>query len=160
MLFFRRCARLIATVVALTTVGLSVGADEAPGDFVIKRGDALDWQTSPSFPGIEFAILEGHPDEEGLYVIRARFSPGRFSKPHYHSTDRLVTVISGTWYAGTDASFDKDKTIPLGPGDFMKHPAGAVHYDGARDEVAIVEIRGMGPVVTTPVEIDTGTDGS
>jgi hypothetical protein len=30
----------------------------------------------------------------------------------------------------------------------MKHPAGGWHFDGARDEKAIVETRGMGPVKT------------
>lgn len=157
---FRQAIRLFVSLIFTLAFGLSLGAEEASDGFVIKRADELNWQTSPSFPGIEFAVLEGNPNEKGIYVIRARFAPGRFSKPHYHSTDRLVTVISGTWWAGTDASFDKDRTVALRPGDFMKHPAGAVHYDGAKDKEAVVEIRGMGPVVTTPVDIAAGSEGS
>jgi hypothetical protein len=34
----------------------------------------------------------------------------------------------------------------------MMHPAGAVHYDGARDEEVIVEIKGIGPVTTVGLQ--------
>jgi hypothetical protein len=59
-------------------------------------------------------------------------------------------VISGTWWAGTGSVFDRDKTTPLGPGSYMFHPAGKVHYDGAKDVEAIVEIKGIGPAPTIP----------
>jgi hypothetical protein len=32
----------------------------------------------------------------------------------------------------------------------MLHPAGEVHYDGAKDVEAIVEIKGIGPAPTVP----------
>jgi len=72
------------------------------------------------------------------------------SKPHTHPTDRHVTVLSGTWWAGTDASGDPNKTVPLGPGSYMLHPAGKVHFDGAKDVEAIVEIKGIGPAPNVP----------
>ncbi len=84
--------------------------------------------------------------------MRVRFSPGVMSRPHSHDRDRHVTVIEGTWHAGTQRSFDPGATVALAPGSFMLHPAGAVHYDGARDEPVIVEIRGMGPVSTDYVD--------
>ena len=84
--------------------------------------------------------------------MRIRFPAGASSSPHYHSQDRFITVIEGTWYAGTDASHDMNKTVAIPAGGFMKHPAGAVHYDGAKDSAVVVEIRGMGPVTTTRVD--------
>lgn len=144
---------------ALTSFGLlagfltslsSVALGQDDGFVTTKSGD-LVWHAVAEFPGIDFALLEGNPSEAGIYVIRARFAPGVMSRPHFHSTDRLVTVISGIWFAGTDANFDKDKTIALYPGDFMKHPAGGIHYDGAKDVEAVVEISGIGPVITTGV---------
>jgi len=120
------------------------------GGFVILKPDQLVWREVPSFPGVKFALLEGNPAKPGLYVLRAKFAPGVMTTPHSHSTDRLVTVISGTWYAGTDDSYDRKRTIALPPGSFMKHPAGAIHYDGAKDSEVVVEIRGLGPVTTTP----------
>ena len=68
--------------------------------------------------------------------------------------DRHVTVVEGTWYAGSDASHYMSRATPITPGGFMIHPAGAVHFDGANHEApVIVEIRGMGPVVTEAVAI-------
>jgi hypothetical protein len=61
-------------------------------------------------------------------------------------------VISGTWWTGTDDSFDRDKAVPLRPGSYMMHPAGAVHYDGSNDEEVIVEIKGIGPAPTIRLE--------
>jgi len=99
--------------------------------------------------GMVISYITGHPEQEGFYLLRIRFSPGTFSMPHYHSTDRHVTVIKGTWYTGTGPDFDKDNTVPLPTGSFMLHPAGKIHYDGAMDEEVIVEIKGIGPVIST-----------
>jgi quercetin dioxygenase-like cupin family protein len=102
--------------------------------------------------GPQITLIYGDPEQEGFYLLRARFAPGVFSTPHHHSTDRHVTVIRGTWYTGTGDSFDRDDTVPLSPGSYMMHPAGAVHYDGARDEEVIVEIKGIGPVTTVGLQ--------
>lgn len=65
---------------------------------------------------------------------------------------RHVLVLKGTWYTGTGENFDMDKTVPLKPGSYMKHPAKAVHFDGAKDEEVIVQITGIGPGTTTFVK--------
>ena len=70
------------------------------------------------------------------------------SAPHSHSEDRIVAVIKGTWYTGTDDAWDVEATKGMSPGSYMIHPANAVHFDGARDEEVIVQITGMGPVKT------------
>lgn len=146
-----RVFAILSLAVGLAPLVLTAPAEEVKG-FAIQRVDDLVWQMSAEFPGVEFAVMEGNLTEPGLYVIRARFAPGAKSAPHFHSEDRLVTVISGIWYAGVDASGDMDRTIPLYPGDFMKHPRGAVHFDGAKDIETIVEISGLGPVTSTAVE--------
>ena len=104
-----------------------------------------------TFPGTTLNVV-GDPEKPGLYVIRRRFKPGEMSRPHRHSTDRLVTVIKGTWWTGEGDVFAPDKTIAVRPGGFMLHPAGFHHWDGAKDEEVIVQIIGMGPVVTTDTE--------
>lgn len=98
---------------------------------------------------IKTVVLHGDPNKEGLYIIRILFPAGMSSRPHSHDQDRFITVIDGTWYAGTQSEYDMNKTIAIKVGGFMKHPAGAIHFDGAKDEAVVVEIRGMGPVKTT-----------
>jgi len=45
--------------------------------------------------------------------------------------------------------FRPTQAIPLKPGDFMRHPKGGPHYDGALDEDTWVAISGYGPTKAT-----------
>lgn len=126
----------------------AVFAAEDENGFVTLGPDEVSFEGDPGSPQI--TVISGDPEQAGFYILRARFLPGVMSAPHTHANDRHVTVIKGTWWTGTDASFDRDKTVPLEPGSYMMHPAGAVHYDGAKDEEVIVEIKGIGPAPTTP----------
>ena len=139
----------MTAITALALTPLLVAQDSGEG-FVRIVPEELEWTARPG--GSEFVYLHGDSQSEGLYIMRNKFTPGAFSAPHYHDQDRFITVISGVWHTGTDASGDRDITVPLGPGSYMMHPAGAVHYDGAKEEEVIVEIRGMGPVQTIFLE--------
>ena len=115
--------------------------------FTIIQATDLDWDENSD--RIQSRVLYGNPSEEGFYIIRVRFPAGGSTNPHYHSQTRYVTVIEGIWYTGMDDTKDLDETLAIPAGGFMIHPAGAIHYDAAKDAPAIVEIRGMGPVTTT-----------
>jgi quercetin dioxygenase-like cupin family protein len=134
---------------AAVTVPSSFAAVDAKG-FVTLLPHEIVFQPNPAGSGPDLAVIAGDPAKEGFYIIRARFRPGVMSQPHNHPTDRHVTVISGTWWAGKGTTFDPNSTTPLGPGSYMLHPAGEVHYDGAKDVEAIVEIKGIGPAPTVP----------
>ena len=121
-------------------------AQDSENGFVRIHVDDLEWTVREG--GTSFVVLYGDPSEPGFYIQRNRFPPGAFSTPHYHDQDRLISVISGTWYTGVGAELDKEDTVPLPPGSYMVHPAGGWHYDGAIEEEVVVEIRGMGPVRT------------
>jgi quercetin dioxygenase-like cupin family protein len=146
---YRLTSSLGAAVLCASALSLpsSFAAVDAKG-FTILKPDELVWQHNAEGP--DFAIIYGDPQKPGFYIVRARFAPGVMSKPHYHPTDRYVTVISGTWWAGRSADGVPSKTVPLGPGSYMIHPAGAVHFDGAKDVEAIVEIKGIGPAPSIP----------
>ena len=126
--------------------GAQTQGDE--GGFVRIKPDNIKWVNVPTMPGLQTALLAGDPAKPGLYVLRVKFAPGVMTRPHIHSQDRFVTVISGTWYTGTGEKFEPDKTEGLPPGGYMKHPAKAAHYDGAKKDEVIVQITGMGPVTT------------
>src|SRR5215467_13785648 len=138
-------------VCALASLPRVFAAVDAHG-FVIVKPDELKWQISNSNSAPDVALLYGDPQKEGFYVLRARFRPGVMSRPHTHPNDRHVTVISGTWWAGTGTTFDPNKTTPLGPGSYMMHPAGEAHFDGSKEGDVIVEIKGIGPAPSVPVK--------
>ena len=134
-----RTMALLAAIPAL--------AQDDPGFVRLTPGD-IDWVLSDTGP--DRATIYGDPNQEGFYIIRVRFAPGKYSSPHYHPNDRHVTVISGTWYTGTGDTIDWNRAVPLGPGSYMLHPGGAVHWDGAMDDEVVVEIKGMGPAPSIP----------
>ena len=134
------------------TASVPARADQAIQIFDV---DGLAWQDYPGLPGVKFVVLAGNPREAGLYIIRAKFAPHTMSRPHWHPEARYVTVVKGTWWAGTGDRFDPDSTTPIPAGGFAIHAPREVHYDGAKDEEAIVQITGIGPsgtIVVTPAE--------
>jgi quercetin dioxygenase-like cupin family protein len=99
--------------------------------------------------------IAGDPSKPGIYVTRITWAPGTGSRPHYHNEARYITVLKGTWYVATgpDADvYNPAKMTPVKAGTFIYEPPGGHHYDMAKDEEAVVEIIGMGPVTTTSLE--------
>jgi quercetin dioxygenase-like cupin family protein len=105
--------------------------------------------------GVTAVLIMGDPSKPGMYVVQNTFAAGRTSRPHFHDQDRYITVIKGTWWVSLGAEADvynPAKMVPMKAGSFVFHPAGGHHYDGAKDEEAVVRIMGMGPVKTTQLE--------
>jgi len=126
-------------------------AKEEPA-FVRITPAEVQWRDIPDSHGAQQAVLLGDPDKPGMYVVRVKFPPHVMDAPHSHPNARYVTVLEGTWYAGTGDTFDVAKAVALKPGSFMLHPAKAVHWDGsAGSEPVIVQITGEGPAQTVQV---------
>jgi len=139
-----------ATHIIVTCCLIAVGALAAERvdkyDFIRVTPTEVRWHDVPDGHGAQRATLEGDPDKPGMYVVRVKFPPHVMDLPHWHPNARYVTVLQGTWYAGTGTVFDVAKAIPMPPGSFMLHPARAPHWDGsAGDEAVIVQIIGYGP---------------
>jgi hypothetical protein len=97
------------------------------------------------------AVIAGDPSKPGLYVVLTKWMAGNhFSRPHFHPNDRFITVIKGTWWVGSGGNFDTNATVPLGAGTVVTHYGKQVHYDGAKDEDAVLMIVGDGPATSTP----------
>jgi hypothetical protein len=111
----------------------------------------IQWEGDPS-QGHQQAKLFGDPAKPGLYGILIKWLPGNYSRPHFHNTDRYALVISGTWWVSSSDVYDPKTLYPMPAGTFVTDIANTVHWDGARDEPAVLELVGMGPVITTPAE--------
>lgn len=101
----------------------------------------------------EQAVLFGDPTKPGPYVIQLRWLPGNMSRPHFHPNDRFFVVLEGTWWLGTGTKFDPASTVPVGPGTYVYHKGGQVHYDGAKDGPVLIQVWGMGPATSTDAEV-------
>ena len=136
---------------ATGTVALPTGFPERP--FARVEFDKLTWRpTEGNKLGVETAVVEGDPSKPGYYLTINHFPAGVMSRPHYHPDERYIIVLRGTWYTDEGQVFRPKQTVPLKPGDFMRHPKGGPHYDGALDEDTWVAISGYGPTKATVID--------
>ena len=137
----------------LTAASVAVAADNYsvpdPSHIVFTAPKDVKWKMGT---GSDQAVIFGDPDKPGLYGIPIRWHPGQFSRPHFHNTDRYAYVISGTWWVSSSDTYDLSKTYPMPAGSVVTDLANTVHFDGAKDGDALLELVGMGPVTTTPVK--------
>jgi quercetin dioxygenase-like cupin family protein len=149
--------RLITTAIVLSVAAAGLNAVNAaeqqldPKAISIKLPDQIPWKRNAAGTN-ETAVLYGDPDKPGFYVLMFKWLPGNMSRPHSHPHDRMITVLKGTWWVGSGNKFDPSQTVPMGPGTFVTHFGKQVHWDGAKDEDAIILIVGEGPATSTRVE--------
>ena len=113
--------------------------------------DKLNWVSTPVAPTNKIAWSIGSAAAAGkFYVLFAKYPPDGRSMPHIHPDERIVTVLTGTFYLGSGPVFDETKAIALASGSVIAVPANTVHWGFAKDtEVTIQEV-GVGPSATTP----------
>ena len=144
-----RCAAAVALGAVLAIAPARAVELDAKA-VIYKLPDQIDWKGTG---GNRSAVLVGDPAKPGLYVVINKWLAGNnFSRPHFHPNDRFITVLKGTWWVGTGNKFDPEQTVPMRAGTFVTHYGGQVHWDGAKDEDAIILIVGEGPATSTRVE--------
>ena len=114
----------------------------------ILAPDAVAFKADANIPGVAIALIAGNP-KEGAYTIRARFSTGVKIPAHFHPDERVVTVISGTYYFAAGDKFDEGALKGYSPGTVIVVPAGAPHFSACREDVAVVQESGVGPTGIT-----------
>jgi len=124
--------------------------DLNPSAIAYTLPDKIQWRDDPM--GLKAAVLYGDPGKPGLYIMLVKWTPGHMSHPHFHPNDRFITVLSGTWWVGTGPKFDPEATVPLPAGTFVKHFGKQIHYDGAKEVEAVLQIVGEGPATATEAE--------
>jgi hypothetical protein len=141
---------MLSVIVAAAAAGTARSQTPDPSVMSYSLPDRIAWTGDPA-KGPLIAKLWGDPAKPGPYAILVKWPPRRLSRPHTHPYDRHITVLSGVWWVGTGKIYDPDKTTPLPAGSVATHFAGQPHYDGAKDDPAVLEIVGQGPATTTPV---------
>jgi len=154
MTLFSRREAAIAIGAALGARTLAAGSASAaeldPKAVIYKLPDNIEWKGTG---GNRSAVLAGDPNGTGLYLVINKWLKGNnFSRPHFHANDRFITVLKGTWWVGSGRKFDPADTVPMHEGTFVTHFGGQVHWDGAKEEDAVLLIVGMGPAASTRVE--------
>jgi quercetin dioxygenase-like cupin family protein len=108
--------------------------------------DMLAWGAPPPGlpPALQAAVLDGNPMEAGFYVVRLRLPDGTAIKPHWHSKDEHITVISGKFSMGFGDQLTTTNLQDGMPGAYFSMPAGQRHFATAHGET-VVQVDGVGP---------------
>jgi len=146
----RRSMHFALVIGTFAWLGSVRAADPDPKIMSYKLPAQLKWTTGEN--GVQTATVYGDPSKTGLYIVLVKWAPGKMSRPHFHPNDRMVTVISGTWWVGWGPKYDPASTFPIPAGSFVTHYAKQIHYDGAKDGEVVLEIVGQGPSTSTPAE--------
>jgi hypothetical protein len=146
---------IIACALACVAAGCATTAENTgridPASVSFIEPKDIKWVANAAGTA-EQAVLYGDPSKPGLYIIRYKWKSGNMSRPHFHPNDRLIVVLSGIWWVGTGEVFDPSSTVPMRAGTYVTHYGKKIHYDGAKDEDAIIEVHGIGPATSTPAE--------
>ena len=94
------CAAFAASLLAVSVLIAPARAQQAEATAVLP--DSLKWNPTP-FPDVTSAVVAGNPTASGMYAIFAKYKAGGRSAPHTHPDQRVVTVLSGTYYSGLAA---------------------------------------------------------
>lgn len=136
--------RLVLGFLTAALAAAPVAAAPDPAALVYKLPDQIPWHDDGKMGSLSY-VLWGDPSKPGPYAILVKWLPHHMSPPHMHPNDRHITVLSGVWWVGTGKTFSPDTTTPLPAGTVVTHFAHQYHYDGAKDEPAMLEIVGEGP---------------
>lgn len=143
---------LAAPFVFAGMLGISSAAELNPAALIYKLPDQIPWGPVNA-AGAHSAVVAGDPTKPGFYAVYNKWTKGNhFSRPHFHPNDRYIVVLQGTWWVGTGPKFDPATTTPMPVGSFVTHIGKQVHWDGAKDEDAVLLIMGEGPATSTAAE--------
>jgi quercetin dioxygenase-like cupin family protein len=116
------------------------------------QAQALAWGPAPPvFPaGAKMAVLQGDPSKPEWFTVRLELPSGYRVQPHFHPTEELLTIISGTFLLGMGDTLDAARASVLATGAFGTVAANMHHYAIARGRT-VVQVQAMGPFVLTYV---------
>ena len=118
-----------------------------PGHIPMVFGKDIPWKGDK---GERSAALFGDPSKPGIYGVLIQWQPGHNSQPHFHSTDRYIYVVSGTWWVSSSTHYDPAKMYPIPVGTFVTDIKNTIHWDGAKAETGpcVLMLVGEGPMTS------------
>ncbi|TVS05364.1 MAG: DUF4437 domain-containing protein [Phycisphaerales bacterium] len=117
-----------------------------PDEHILIAAEDVEWRSGPaSLPdGAQYAVLEGDPGEDGMFVMRLKLPDGYIIPPHTHPNVERVTVVSGVFHLGHGARVSREHASRLPEGSFTSMPPGMRHFAFTEGET-VVQLTSIGP---------------
>ena len=113
---------MVLGVAAALVVGWSLGFAAGKKEVTFVSAEKADFKEVA--PGISKTVLWENA-RTGAYGAFTRFAPGTDNGMHTHTHDVWLTVIKGAYLYKDEAGEKR-----VGPGDFIRVPAGKKHWSG------------------------------
>jgi quercetin dioxygenase-like cupin family protein len=143
--------QIIVALIAAALPCLTLVAQQATHDAKMAEANLyppanIKWKDGPPSlpPGAKFAVLEGDPGKEGMFVMRVRLPDGFHIPAHTHPKPERVTVIQGTFKLAMGDNPKLAAAHVLPAGTYGVWPPGMVHAAWVEGET-IVQLHGIGP---------------
>jgi mannose-6-phosphate isomerase-like protein (cupin superfamily) len=115
----------VSTALAVTwSIGFVQGQEKQPEKKEVIFASAEKAGFKEVVKGVSKAVLWGDHDR-GPYGAFTRFVPGFDAGMHTHTHDVWIVVLKGAYLYKDDAGEKR-----VGPGDFIRIPAGKKHWSG------------------------------
>jgi quercetin dioxygenase-like cupin family protein len=114
---------IIATGIALASLSVSAFGQGQKNEVIFVSADQASFKESPT-PGVSMATVWGDPDK-GAHGQFTKFKPGFDAGMHTHSSTLSLVVIKGAYIYRDEAGEKR-----VGPGGFIRIPAGHKHWSG------------------------------
>lgn len=143
----------LATLVAAFVFSLVAipALSQGNGAVIVMSGDEKWVDGTGPMKGVQVATLSGDPAKVGSYIVRVKVPPNTTLGAHYHGDSEDVTILSGTLYVGLGDKVDQSKLTALGAGAFAHLDKAVHHYAVTKDDGAVIQISGTGPMTMTMV---------
>lgn len=107
----------------------------------------VKWRNGPNTlpPGLQMAIIEGNPQEEGPFTVRFKIPANYTLAPHTNPGVSHVTVLSGKMNIGTGEKFNQDNAKSLNAGSFIVVQPGTPNYSWTDGQETVLQVHGIGP---------------
>jgi quercetin dioxygenase-like cupin family protein len=118
---------------------------ESPETFKAVKASEVQWvdAVKQAPRGVKNCVLHGDPSK-GAFVMLAKFPAGTVVAPHTHSTDEVVSIVSGTFVIGSGEKVDEPRGKVVDAGGYFTIKAKTPHWAVAKTETVLVRY-GNGP---------------
>lgn len=134
-------------IILIVSIVPTVNSQELPKGAIRIFPESINWGDAPhSLPaGAKVFILEGNPQQEGIFTMRVKFPPYYKLPAHTHPKDERVTVLEGAVYVGFGNAMDTANAQKFTVGSYYLNPVNESHYVFTGEEGVIFQVTGLGP---------------
>lgn len=127
-----------SVIALLMAGGLLVGGavQDAPKDTVVVKAADVKWGDHPFIKSGQLCVQHGDPSK-GPSTLMMKFPKGLTIPAHWHTSDEVVTVVSGSAIFGSGETVDASKGTELGAGSYIIIPGTKPHWAVAKSEFVI-----------------------